>query len=195
MPSEATVGRNTVWGTTPKPDLEIEVEVTALAPIFLVGEQGDRRRLAKLIDGRDGISCAPDSELLVDLAGAARRNFPALFHYGYPEQYWFRRVAGFFDALQTEYATGRHLTRWAATADPGSLALVDRLFPRCRVVRIMSEAGTRGRRAKQEEAGLARQLSPRYYQLLAADLSRRPDAALAAVLAFLDPLVEATSRP
>lgn len=193
MTSEVTVGRNTVWGTPPKPELEIEVEVTALPPIFLVGEQADRRRLAKLLDGRDGISCAPDSDLLVDLAGAARRNFPALFHYGYPEQYWFRRVAGFFDALQTEYATSRHLTRWAATVDPGALALVDRLFPRCRVVRVLP--GSAKRQSRRPDTDDARRLSARYYRISATDLSQRPDAALAAVLAFLDPLVEATSRP
>jgi hypothetical protein len=190
MTSETTVGRNTVWGTPP--ELEIEVEVTAFPPIFLVGEQADRRRLAKLLHGRDGISCAPDSDLLVDLAGAARRNFPALFHYGYPEQYWFRRVAGFFDALQTEYATSRHLTRWAATVDPGALALVDRLFPTCRVVRVLP--GSAERQSRRPDADDARRLSARYYRMFAADLSQ-PDAALTAVLAFLDPLVEATSRP
>jgi hypothetical protein len=123
MPSEAIVGRSPAWGTPPKPDLEIEV--TTLPPIFLVGEQVDRQRLAKLLDGRGGISCAPESDLLNDLAGVARRNWPDLCRYGYPEQYWFRRVAGFFDSLQTEYAASRQLTRWAATADPGALALID----------------------------------------------------------------------
>ena len=191
MPSEATVGRNKVWGTPPKPDLEIEV--TPAPPVFLVGEPADRRRLATLLDGRDGISCAPDSNLLVDLAGAARRNFPALHHYGYPEQYWFRRVAGFFDALQTEYAASRHLTRWAATVDPGALALVDRLFPTCRVVRIVPGKGVK--QSRPPDAAEARRLSARYYRMSAADLSKRPDAALAAVLSFLDPLVEATPRP
>jgi len=68
MASEAVAGRSTAWGTVPKPDLEIEV--TPAPPIFLVGERSDRRPLARLLDGRDGISCSPDSELLVDLAGA-----------------------------------------------------------------------------------------------------------------------------
>ena len=74
MPSEATVGQNTVWRTPARPDLEIEVRV--LPPVFVVGEHGDRRRLARLLDGRDGISCAPESELLNDLADAARRRGP-----------------------------------------------------------------------------------------------------------------------
>src|SRR3954471_15398796 len=135
MQSEAAVGRNTAWGTAPRPELEIEV--TPLPPVFVVGELPARQRMAKLLDGRDGLSCAPDSELLLELAAVAKRNWADLSHYGYPEQYWFRRMAGFFDALQNEYATSRRLTRWAATAAPSALGLVDRLFPRCQVVRVL----------------------------------------------------------
>lgn len=190
MPSEAIAGRSTVWGPAAKPDLEIEV--TPLHPTFLVGEPLDRQRLAKLLDGSDGISCTPDSELLVDLAGTARRNWPDLSRYGYPEQYWFRRVAGFFDSLQMEYAASRGLTRWAAPAEPRSLALLDRLFPRCRVVRVLAKGRpTLGR----GEADLTRRLSPRYYRLSSAELTRQPDAAVASVLRFLDPLVEDRPRP
>ena len=191
MPSEAMAGRSTVWGPSPKPDLR--VEITPSPPIFLVGERAERERLAKLLDGRDGISCSPDSELLVDLAGAVRRNAAALSHYGYPEQYWFRRVAGFFDVLQMEYAASRRLTRWAATAEPGALATLDRLFPRSRIVRILPDAGsTRAKRTARAELDLTRQLSSRYYQLMAPELRDRADAAIADVLKFLDPLVEAT---
>ena len=53
MPSEATVDRNAVWVAPSKPDLEIEV--TTLPPIFVVGERADRYRLVKLLDGRHGI--------------------------------------------------------------------------------------------------------------------------------------------
>jgi hypothetical protein len=191
MPFEAAVGRNTLQGTPPRPDLEIEV--TPFPAIFLVGERVDRQRLAKLLDGRDGISCAPETELLIDLAKVVRRNCPALFHYGYPEQYWYRRMAGFFDALQTEYATSRGFNRWAATTDPGVLALLDRLFPRSRVVRLIP--ATRQARSKATNDDLTRRLSDRYYPLSAGDLFRRPDATTAAVLSFLDPLVEGPSRP
>lgn len=193
MPSEAIVGRSTAWGTPPKPDLEIEV--TPLPPIFLVGEEVDRQRLAKLLDGRGGISCAPESDLLSDLAGVARRNWPDLCHYGYPEQYWFRRVAGFFDSLQTEYAASRHLSRWAATADPDALALIDRLFPKCRVVRVVAAGRPARSRADGASIDLTKRLSDRYYQLSLAELTQRPDAAVAGVLSFLDPLVEVPSRP
>jgi len=179
MPSEAIVGRNTISGPVGKPDLEIEV--TPFPPIFLVGEEQPRQKLATLLDGRDGIACTPESELLADLAGVAKRNWPRLGRYGYPEQYWFWRMAGFFDALQTEYATSRHLTRWAACTDPRALGLVDRLFPRCRVVRLVPRDTGR--------------LSPRYYQLSTAELTSRPEQAVTGVLSFLDPLVEAQARP
>jgi hypothetical protein len=189
--TKATAGRTTVWGTPPASKPELEIEVVALPPIFLVGERLDRRRLAKILDGRDGISCAPDTELLADLVGAARRNWPALAYYGYPEQYWLRRVAGFFDSLQCEYAASRGCTRWAAMADPGALALIDRLFPRCRVLRVVAGPSSR----KSRETEIKRQLSTRYYQLNIAEITEHPDTALASVLSFLDPLVEDTTRP
>jgi len=121
------------------PREEVEVTVATGPPIFLVGERADRYRMAQLLDGRHDISCAPDSGLLTDLAAVARRCWPDLCHYGYPEQYWLRRVAVFFGSIQAEYAASRHLARWAAAAEPADLALVDRLFPRCQVVRVLSE--------------------------------------------------------
>jgi len=175
MPSEAPARRTTISGPTPKPDLE--VEVIAVSPIFLVGEHNARRQLADLLDGRDGIACSPESDLLADLAAATRRNWARLVRYGYPEQYWLWRTAGFFDALQMEYARSRRLTRWAATIDPGGLGLADRLFPRCRVVRLVRRD--------------TRRLSARYYQLSNAELTSRPEFAVNGVLSFLDPLIEA----
>jgi len=172
---------------------EIVVEIVTLPPIFVVGDRPERQRLAKLLDGRHGISFAPDSGLLTDLAGLSRRHWSDLVRYGYPEQYWLRRVAAFFDALQAEYATSRHLVRWVATADAGELGLVDRLFPRCQVVRVLSER--RPPRATRAAADLgSRRLSARYYQLTAADLWQDVDAAVAGVLGFLDD-VEVGPRP
>jgi len=192
MPSEATVDRNAVWVAPSKPDLEIEV--TTLPPIFVVGERADRYRLVKLLDGRHGISCAPDSGLLADLAGAAQRNWPDLCRYGYPQQYWLRRVALFFDSLQAEYAASRHLLRWAATADPDDIGLVDRLFPRCQVVRVLPER--RPARSARTAVDLgSRRLSARYYQVTGADLTLTPDVTVAGVLGFLDSAVEVRPRP
>lgn len=188
MPPEAAVGQETSRGTLSRPDLEIEV--TTLPPVFVVGDRVDRGRLAVLLDGRDGISFAPQSSLLTDLVGAARRNWPDLCRYGYPEQYWLWRVSGFFDSLQAEYAASRHLTRWGATADPSAVEVVDRLFPRCKVVWVFHE------RRPPWARRAATALGPgRCYQVDAADLALRPDAALTGVLQFLDPLVEARSRP
>ena len=188
MPSETAIGQETSSGTPSRPDLEIEV--TTPPPIFVVGDRADRGRLATLLDGRDGISFAPHSSLLTDLAGAARHNWPDLCRYGYPEQYWLARVAGFFDALQTEYAASRRLTRWGATIDQSALALVDRLFPRCQVVWVVAE------RRPPWAGKAAGALGPdRCYDLRADELARRPDSAVAAVLSFLDPLVEARRRP
>jgi hypothetical protein len=188
MPPETAVGQETSSGTPSRPELEIEV--TALPPIFVVGDRADRARLVSLLDGRDGISFAPQSSLLTDLAGAAKRNLPDLCRYGYPEQYWLRRVAGFFDSLQAEYAASRRLTRWGATVDPSALALVDRLFPRCKVVWVVPE------RRPPWAGRAAAALGPhRCYDLRADELALRPDAAVAGVLRFLDPLVEAPRRP
>jgi hypothetical protein len=179
MPSEAIAGRNVI--SRPAPESDLQIEVIAFPPIFLVGDQRPRQRLAMLLDGRDGIACTPESSLLTDLAGVAQRNWPRLCRYGYPEEYWRARVAGFFSLVQKEYATSRHLTRWAAGVDSDALGLVDRLFPRCRVIRLIR--------------GNTRALSARYYQLSAVELFARPQEVTAGVLSFLDPLVEVPARP
>ena len=192
MDTPVSSRRLTNGAVVAKPD--IEVEVIVLPPVFVVEERADRLRLTRLLDGRHGISCAPDSRLLPDLAGVVRRDWPDLSHYGFPEQYWLRRFALFFDSLQTDYAASRHLLRWAATIDPGDLGLVDRLFPRCQVVRLLPER--RSSRATGAAANLgSRRLSARYYQVTVADLVRDPDAALDGVFSFLDDSVEVHPRP
>ena len=195
MPSEAKTAPGHPAGAAAPARGRPEIEVIDVPPVFLVGERAGRLRLARLLDGQDGISCAPETALLADLAAATRRNWPALGHYGYPEQYWLKRVADFFGALQLEYAAGRGLTRWAATAAPDDLALVDRLFPRCKVVRIVASPARAGRRAAPSpEAEFHSWLSNRYYLLPVADLMSRADQTLRAVLDFADPLVEAPRR-
>src|SRR3954453_18953348 len=144
MSAQVSSERRGNHAATAKPD--IVVEIVALPPIFVVGERPGRDRLAKLLDGHHGISFAPESGLLTDLAGLSRRQWSDLVRYGYPEQYWFRRPALFFDSLQAEYAASRHLVRWASTADAAELGLVDRLFPRCQVVRVLSERPPRAPR-------------------------------------------------
>jgi hypothetical protein len=174
---------------------DIAVEITVYPPVFLVGERTDRSGLARLLDGRQRISCAPDNDLLTDLAALVRRSWPTLGRYGYPEQYWFRRIALFFDAIQVEYASSRQMVRWVVSADPVDLALIDRLFPRCQVVRVLSERRP-SRSSTRTAADLgSRPLSTRYYQVTATDLRRDPEATLAGVLAFLDAGLEVRSRP
>jgi hypothetical protein len=175
-----------------KPD--IVVEIVTLPPIFVVGERSDTSRLTELVDGQHGISFAPGSGLLTDLAGLSRRHWSDLVRYGYPEQYWFRRVAVFFDALQAEYAASRRLVRWAATADAGDLGLVDRLFPRCQVVRVLPERHPTRSSPAATDLG-SRRLSARYYQLTTAELRHDPDSALSGTLSFLDDGVEVRPRP
>ena len=174
---------------------EIEVEIVRLPPVFVVGERNDRSRLVARLDGRQGISCAPDSDLLTELAALMRRNWPKLCRYGFPEQYWSRRMAMFFDAIQFEYATSRRLVRWAVAAGPADLALIDRLFPRCQVVRVLSDRGPSRTAGRASADPGARRLSARYYQLAAVELVRDPDATLAAVLGFLEDCPGPTPRP
>ena len=165
-----------IWAPPSSPE-----PVDAVPPIFVIGAPADRGRLAGLLDGRDGISFAPDSPLLMDLAGAPRRHWSGLAHYGYPEQYWLRRVSGFFEALQMEYAQRRQLTRWVATARTRDLGLVDRLFPRCQVISVLAGRPLLGpARAVAADLGAARYLSVR-----SADLAARPASSVRAVLRFV----------
>jgi hypothetical protein len=112
-------------------------------PIFIVGcHRSGTTLLRLLLDSHPGISCGPETGFLTDFARLTRD--PAWSHlrqYGFPKEYWHRKIAGLFDSFQRDYAQARGKVRWAEKTPNYALHLdyINELFPDCQVVHIIRD--------------------------------------------------------
>jgi hypothetical protein len=113
-------------------------------PIFIVGCQRSGTTLLRLIlDAHPNISCGPETLFLVDFAErlTGERHWQHLAQFGFPRDYWQEKVAGLFDAVQSDYARRRGKARWADKTARYAVHLdqIDLLFPTCQVVHIIRD--------------------------------------------------------
>jgi hypothetical protein len=111
-------------------------------PIFIVGCQRSGTTLLRLmLDSHPDISCGPETRFLEGLSKVAEEASVRLSRYGFPEDYWDRKIAEFFDSFQREYAARRGRSRWADKTPRYALSLdyVNRLFPDCLVVHVIRD--------------------------------------------------------
>jgi hypothetical protein len=181
------------------------------SPIFVVGCQRSGTTLLRLIlDSHPAISCGPETLFLVEFAErlTGERHWQHLAHFGFPKEYWQRRVAELFDAVQQDYAQRRGKTRWADKTPRYAVHLdqIDALFPTCQVVHVIRDgrdvvASHRDRwgylsalkairkwpwyvrAARAAGARLAAQ--DRYYEVRYEELVADPEATLRKLLGFL----------
>jgi hypothetical protein len=117
--------------------------VTTPAPIFIVGcHRSGTTLLRLLLDSHPNISCGPETGFLTDFAGITRDPmWPHLQQYGFPKEYWHRKVAELFDSFQSDYACARGKARWAEKTPNYALHLdyINELFPTCQVVHIIRD--------------------------------------------------------
>jgi hypothetical protein len=117
---------------------------SARPPIFIVGCQRSGTTLLRLIlDAHPNISCGPETLFLADFAErlTGERHWQHLAQFGFPKGYWHEKVAGLFDAVQSDYARGRGKARWADKTARYAVHLdqIDLLFPTCQVVHIIRD--------------------------------------------------------
>ena len=117
--------------------------MTATAPIFVVGcHRSGTTLLRLLLDSHPNISCGPETGFLTDFARITRDPmWPHLQQYGFPKEYWHRKVAELFDSFQSDYARGRGKVRWAEKTPNYALHLdyINELFPTCQVIHIIRD--------------------------------------------------------
>jgi hypothetical protein len=113
------------------------------APIFVVGcHRSGTTLLRLLLDSHPNISCGPETGFLTDFARITRDPlWPHLQQYGFPKEYWHRKIAELFDSFQTDYAHRRGKVRWAEKTPNYALHLdyIDQLFPTSQVVHIIRD--------------------------------------------------------
>ncbi|HEX2052651.1 MAG TPA: sulfotransferase [Actinomycetota bacterium] len=111
-------------------------------PIFIVGCQRSGTTLLRLmLDSHPNISCGPETRFLEGLSKLAGEASARLARYGFPEDYWDRKVAEFVDSFQRDYAARRGRKRWADKTPRYALSLdyINRLFPDCLVVHVIRD--------------------------------------------------------
>jgi hypothetical protein len=120
-----------------------ESTATVNPPIFIVGCHGSGTTLLRLLlDSHPNISCGPETRFLADFAQITRPPlWPQLKRYGFPEEYWHRKFADFFDSFKSDYARRHGKTRWADKTPRYALYLdyLDELFPSCQVVHVIRD--------------------------------------------------------
>ena len=195
--------------TDPRHDVDLRSEVRHAPPIFIVGCQRSGTTVVRLmLDSHRNISCGPETRFLADLAKVTTENWTRLSHFGQEKEYWLRSIARFFESIQNDYAASRGKVRWADKTPRYALSLdfIDQLFPDCRVVHVVRDgrdvvASHKSRfgymaavKAAEKwpryvrtarEAG-ARLGPDRYHELRYEALVADPEAAMRALLAFLD---------
>lgn len=112
-------------------------------PIFIVGCHGSGTTLLRLLlDSHPNISCGPETRFLADFARiTSPPMWPHMQNYGFPKEYWHRKVADLFDSFKRDYARRSGKVRWADKTPRYALSLdyLDQLFPSCQVVHVIRD--------------------------------------------------------
>lgn len=111
-------------------------------PVFVVGCQRSGTTMLRLIlDSHSHISCGPETRFLADLERIVGRDWKRLSQFGFTQEEWLKRLAAFFDGVQSDYARARGRVRWADKTPLYALSLefITRMFPDCQVVHVIRD--------------------------------------------------------
>lgn len=97
--------------------------------------------LRLLLDSHSRISCGPETRFLEDMERIVGADWKRLSQYGYEQQEWLDRIAGFFGGIQGDYAASRGKQRWADKSPRYAMKLdfIMRLFPDAQVVHVIRD--------------------------------------------------------
>ncbi len=159
------------------------------SPVFIVGGEPDGRDvLREFLDVHPNLSCGANSGLLAELARAVEDNWEtALVFLGYPEQYWFRYVATYFESLRAAEARRAGKWRWVEFVGDADLSIetLDRLFPRARILHLVGGGLSFNRKARAVRHAADRLSAGRYLEVTGRELADDPVATAARIFAFL----------
>jgi hypothetical protein len=96
-----------------------------------------------MLDSHPNISCGPKTRFLVGVVDAViGKQLPKyLDRFGFPESYWWERVAELFDRVHSDYAARRGKRRWADKTGTYAMHIdvLNKLFPDCQVVHVVRD--------------------------------------------------------
>lgn len=111
-------------------------------PIFVVGCQRSGTTMLRLmLDSHPRISCGPETRFLEGFEPILTDDWKRLSQYGLSEEEWIRRIRGFFEGIQQDYAASKGKERWADKTPRYalSLPLVLRVFPDAQIVHVIRD--------------------------------------------------------
>ncbi|MGL5853436.1 MAG: sulfotransferase family protein [Phycicoccus sp.] len=111
-------------------------------PIFIVGCQRSGTTMLRLmLDSHPRISCGPETRFLEGFEPILTDDWKRLSQYGFSEEEWVRRIRGFFEGVQADYARSRGKQRWADKTPRYALnlPLVLRIFPDAQIVHVIRD--------------------------------------------------------
>lgn len=160
-----------------------------------------------MLDSHPNISCGPETRFLEGLSRLAEETSTRLARYGFPDDYWDRKIAEFFDSFQQDYADRRGRRRWADKTPRYALSLdyINRLFPDCLIVHVIRDgrdvvtshlarwgywSGVKAIQKWQQYIRTARRTGRnlpqnRYYELRYENLVSDPEGSMRALLGFV----------
>jgi hypothetical protein len=112
------------------------------APIFIVGcHSSGTTPLRLMLDSHRNIACGPETRFLPDFAHLTRDSWEHVSLYGFPKEYWHRKIADLFDEIKSDYAASKGKRRWADKTPRYALSLdyIDELFPTCQIVHVIRD--------------------------------------------------------
>jgi hypothetical protein len=97
--------------------------------------------LRLILDSHPRISCGPETRFLEDMERIVGADWKRLSQYGFAREEWLRRIAGFFDGIQGDYARSRGKARWADKSPRYAMKLpfIMELFPDAQVVHVIRD--------------------------------------------------------
>jgi hypothetical protein len=154
-------------------------------PVFITGGSPAQREALALALAPDLVRGSGPSGGLEAMAQALDASRMDLLTLGYPEQYWYKTAADEFAVLHAVSPDEPGRRCWLELVDGRALpvGMLDRLFPRCLVIKIV-KPGFFPRERWERKAGL-RLSSDRYHEIRAADVRRDPQAVRAGILDFI----------
>jgi hypothetical protein len=95
-----------------------------------------------MLNSHHRISCGPETRFLEGFSPILTDDWKRLSQYGFTEEEWIRRIRGFFEGIQGDYARSRGKERWADKTPRYALMLplLLRIFPDAQVVHVIRDA-------------------------------------------------------
>lgn len=112
------------------------------SPIFVVGcQRSGTTFLRLLLDSHGSIACGPETRFLTAFEAITGEEWHRIARFGFPREYWIRRIADFFASFQEDYARSLGKSRWADKSPLYALHLpfLLEMFPDANIIHVIRD--------------------------------------------------------